>query len=64
MSTKPLKLTKVAIFRFNKKWRMPILRHTFFGHNSAIFGPIGLTFFYGNSIGDYYFSIDGEKSKI
>ena len=25
-----------------KMARMPIFGHTFFGHNSAIFGPIGL----------------------
>ena len=27
--------------------RMPIFGHTFFGHNSAISGPIGLKFFMG-----------------
>ena len=33
--------------------------HTYFGHNSAILGPIGLKI-YGNS-GDYYLSISEEK---
>ena len=39
-----------------KMARMPMFGHTFFGHNSAFSGPIGLSF-YGSS-GDQYISID------
>jgi len=35
--------------------QIPIFKHTFFGHNSAIFNPIGLNILYGCS-GDYYLS--------
>ena len=43
---------------------MPIFGHTFLGHNSAIFEPVGLKFFMGDYYINHYLSIGHEKSKL